>query len=684
MRGLIRCLMILSVLSASFCLNAQNQQVIDSLSKVVESNISEKIKVDALIKLSKEYYYSDTITFWNHINNAISKAERINYQEGKADAIYNIGRSYILRGKFDQAKEKYTESLELAQSINYQVGISNSTQGYGHLKMYFGEYDSAIYFYERGKAILENGDYENLLGLSYQNLARVYISKGEHSKAIEFYEKALTLLDEDEKYNSYMGLGTVLYYQGFYTRSMEYQFEALKLQEKAGFAKAIAGIHGNIANNYSGLGEYEKAKKHLEKAITIFEKNNDQDFLALAYNNLSGILRKLNENELARRYLKEAITIYESRSTTNEYLPICYRNLAEISMEYGEFQTALEQLNHALELSQEIDNEMQISNILLTIGRAQLKMKDYASSDRNLTKAIELAEKLNIIRNIQDGYRELAKLKTETGRYKDAYSAFEKFKIAEDSIKNEEKAKLITRMELEYEFEKEKESIQFAHEKEVLAYNQQLERRNWTVVGLVILAILISTIALLAFRSNKIKRTANQKLKRANDDLRDLNKYLEELRAREKELSQAAISAKERELASISMSSHEKNSLLKDLEQQLKFIEHRVDEELSPSFKQLKKTISNGYSMDDSWHSFLHSFQDVHPHFFDKLKNQNPQLSNDDLKLSAYLKIGMSNKEIANVTHLALGSVKTKVNRLKKKLNMTADDNLRDYMVRFA
>ncbi len=682
MMVLIRSIAILSFLSVSICLKSQNQQVIDSLSKVIDSN-GGKTKVDALIKLSKEYFYSDTATFWSHVKNAIDLSEEINYQEGKADAIYTIARSYTLRGIFDKAKDNYSESLDLSNKIGYQVGIANATNGFGHLKVYFGEYDSAIYYYEKGLTLLENGDYKNPLGLCYQNLGRVYISKGEYNKAIQYYEKALTLLNEDEKYNSYMGLGSIYYYKGFYTKSHEYQFKALKLQEKAGFAKAIAGIHGNIANNYSELGEYEKAKEHLEKAIPIFKENNDQQYLALAYNNLAGLLRKMGENDLSKDYLIKAIAIYETNSP-NEYLPICYRNLGEIDFEEGEFQESLVHFNYALNLSNKLGNEQQISNALLCVGRAQLKLKDYLNARKNLGEAVELAEKLNSIRNIQDGYRELAALNTETGRYKEAYSAFEKFKIAEDSIKNDENAKLITKMELQYEFEKEKESLQFAHEKEVLTYNQQLERRNWTVIGLVIFSILISTITFLAFRANKIKRTANQKLKRANDDLRDLNKYLEELRAREKELSQAAISAKERELASISMASHEKNSLLKDLEQQLKFIEHRVDEELSPSFKQLKKTISNGYSMDDSWHSFLHSFQDVHPHFFDKLKNQNPQLSNDDLKLSAYLKIGMSNKEIANVTHLALGSVKTKVNRLKKKLNMTADDNLRDYMVRFA
>ena len=67
-----------------------------------------------------------------------------------------------------------------------------------------------------------------------------------------------------------------------------------------------------------------------------------------------------------------------------------------------------------------------------------------------------------------------------------------------------------------------------------------------------------------------------------------------------------------------------------------------------------------------------------------KLKEENPVLTAEDLKLSAYLKIGMSNKEIANVTHLTLGSVKSKINRLKKKLEMGPEDSLRDFMIKYA
>lgn len=204
------------------------------------------------------------------------------------------------------------------------------------------------------------------------------------------------------------------------------------------------------------------------------------------------------------------------------------------------------------------------------------------------------------------------------------------------------------------------------------------------------LYVLSPLLLFLGFYHVRVKMLKRQKKKleilvtERTTEISQQNKKLIELRERERELSHAAITSKERQLATMSMTAHEKNNLLKDLEHKVSFLENRMSNEMRADFKELKKTISNGYSLDNSWDSFLHNFQEVHPQFFDRLKHDNPRLTNDDLKISAYLKIGMTNKDIANVTNLTLGSVKSKINRLKKKLDLNAEDSVRDFMLKYA
>ena len=106
-----------------------------------------------------------------------------------------------------------------------------------------------------------------------------------------------------------------------------------------------------------------------------------------------------------------------------------------------------------------------------------------------------------------------------------------------------------------------------------------------------------------------------------------------------------------------------------------------AEDDLKSTVKDLRKMIGDSYSLDKSWDSFVHRFEDVHPGFFENLKKKSSSITINDLKLSAYIKIGMSNKEIANVTHLTLGSVKSKINRLKKKLELSTEENIREYLL---
>ncbi len=145
-----------------------------------------------------------------------------------------------------------------------------------------------------------------------------------------------------------------------------------------------------------------------------------------------------------------------------------------------------------------------------------------------------------------------------------------------------------------------------------------------------------------------------------------------------KELLEKELEQKERELSLMAMQAYEKNKFLSELENQLRQLRQRpVDASFSRIFKEIRREKND----QGSWDSFSLHFQKVHPHFFTELKTSFPELTTNDLRISSYIKIGMSNKEIAQVVGVEAGTVKTNMHRLKKKLNLTADDSLRDFVL---
>jgi DNA-binding CsgD family transcriptional regulator len=74
--------------------------------------------------------------------------------------------------------------------------------------------------------------------------------------------------------------------------------------------------------------------------------------------------------------------------------------------------------------------------------------------------------------------------------------------------------------------------------------------------------------------------------------------------------------------------------------------------------------------------TFEIQMDELHQDFFRKLKEKYPELSNNDLRWCAYLKIGLNSKEIADILNIQPSSAYISRSRLRKKLNLDAEEDL--------
>lgn len=149
------------------------------------------------------------------------------------------------------------------------------------------------------------------------------------------------------------------------------------------------------------------------------------------------------------------------------------------------------------------------------------------------------------------------------------------------------------------------------------------------------------------------------------------------------------IDLKNRKLSTTSMLIVEKNNLIQkfheDLEDLSKPLRSGVrstsENEVLSHLQQIKKRIHHHLETDHSWTTFKMHFEEVHPHFFRSLTEKSDDISHKDLKLCAYLKLGMDTKEIARLLNVTPASIRTAMYRLKKKLGIERDDGLRDFLI---
>ncbi len=133
------------------------------------------------------------------------------------------------------------------------------------------------------------------------------------------------------------------------------------------------------------------------------------------------------------------------------------------------------------------------------------------------------------------------------------------------------------------------------------------------------------------------------------------------------------LEARNRELASNVVSLMKKNEVFSEIISKLEQIkENAVKDETKEALTKVKKEIEK--TIDGSfWDEFELRFKNVHSDFYDKLISQFPNLTSNELRLCAFLKMNLSTKDIASITGQNPRSIDKARERLRTKLGISND-----------
>lgn len=146
---------------------------------------------------------------------------------------------------------------------------------------------------------------------------------------------------------------------------------------------------------------------------------------------------------------------------------------------------------------------------------------------------------------------------------------------------------------------------------------------------------------------------------------------------------EAEIRHKNQELASTTMHLVQRSEMLGKLKDQLEKLGKDTKEpKTNKQIKSLIKLLSQDADLDREWDQFAHHFDQVHSDFLKRLKINHPQLTSNDQKLCAYLRMNLSTKEIAPLMNISIRGVEVGRYRLRKKLNIDKGVDLNELMMR--
>ncbi len=199
---------------------------------------------------------------------------------------------------------------------------------------------------------------------------------------------------------------------------------------------------------------------------------------------------------------------------------------------------------------------------------------------------------------------------------------------------------------------------------------------NVAIIIYVILTILLFT-AINGFYKRYYKKQRERLLDKKTRELavKELEAQKEIIQLKNTQLNND-IESKNRELAIATMNMIKKNETLNSIKQELQKQKTEM-QDVKPVIRLIDKNINNA----EDWKFFEEAFNHADKDFFKKVKELHPQLTANDLRLCAYLRLNLSSKEIAPLLNISVRSVEIKRYRLRKKISLAREINLNDYFL---
>lgn len=207
--------------------------------------------------------------------------------------IGQIGRILLEQNKYQEAFDKFTESLKLHQELNDTTDVAVDYTNLAEVCRRLGRLDNALDYLKKALAIDQTRDDKLLIASDYDKIGVIYRFMGKLDAALEQHENALTLYrkagSESDAMYALGNKGITLQLSNKLDDAYTILNEVLEYHKKNGSPEQIAIGHGNIGNVYLKKGNLKEAFDHYKSALEIYSQYNVRSEMGLIYRSLANL-----------------------------------------------------------------------------------------------------------------------------------------------------------------------------------------------------------------------------------------------------------------------------------------------------------------------------------------------------------------------------------------------------------
>jgi len=444
---------------------------------------------------------------------ALSDSRKLDYRKGIADASLALGMAYLAKYNQGDSAHYYNKvALATYEETGDIAGQARACYGLAYVHSFRDDYPASEKYSVKALELFEKaGDHRGMIN-TLNVLAYLARRQQDLEKARGFIEKAISAAREVSDTlplaDAVNNLGNIYKDMALFSQAIDSYFEALRLWELKGDSTGMSIAYGSIGLAYFYQKNYSKALEYSMKHLMLSEKRGDLWEMAKMCNNIAQIYNSRNVYDSALVYHRKSLSLHRQISLATGEADACF-NIASTLLHIGARDSAYWYSKKAVEIARTKGIAVPPS-YYVTLGNVEQSLGKYRMATDNALTAYSLAREREMPLALSDASLLLSDIYGKTGREDLAYRYLREHMQLKDSISSDEFLKQVTRMEIQYDFDKKQKAAEFEQMQEKLVRDQKIKRQRLYLKGLGILLILVALISLLYLRHTRLMAKYSQ------------------------------------------------------------------------------------------------------------------------------------------------------------------------------
>jgi adenylate cyclase len=374
----------------------------------------------------------------------------------------------------------------------------------------------------QAKSLSEKIDFPKGAATALKNIGLGYRKQGNNLDALENYNQSLKIFeqlkDNSSIANLYNNIGVVYYKQGDDARALENYLQSLKYSELAGdkfrifiALNSIGGIY------YDKKATYDKALEYYLKALSLSEELGKKEESGGIAVNIGSIYFNMQDDTKALLYFDKSLKAYGKSEGSLEV----YNALGKLYRREAKFDLALKNHNQALAIAKNANDKTGIIKSFRGLGDVYKEKGDYKRAITYYKEAEIPGVEIQALHELKDLYKDMAKAYEKSNDPKNAFKYSTLYANVKDTLYDIDTDKKLGSLQFDFDLQKKQnEIVLLTKDKDLQAVTikKQEFAKNAFMIGL----LLAFTIALLIFRSYRIKAKTNKIVNQQKNEIEHL------------------------------------------------------------------------------------------------------------------------------------------------------------------